>query len=335
MSKKNPSKCKNISIADFNKLLEDTKYLKPILIEHIGSLELIVNQMTYRVSLTGEVKDILDPGTIMLQLKKQCTLEDYIDIKDPERFGFTKRYFKTLNKTKTYWDLRDPGNFSYVKDQKKPKWLTCWSYDINSAYAYAMIQKMPDTRVEPKMYNIVGPNEIGFYRSGYATTEIGAYAEYIFPLIESPFKDYVNNYYSKKEKATDKKERFKWKSFLNIASGLLHKHNIFVRLAILYYAGDYISSFIDEDTVYCNTDSIVSTKPRTDIPLGTGLGQFKEEHQGEPFKYKDVGIYQWGNDCHYTGIPGCTLTDIENIDKWYDNFPYRFNRENWRIEENV
>ena len=183
----------------------------------------------------------------------------------------------------------------------------------------------------PKLNSIIGENEIGFNRSGYACTEPGVFAEYVFPLIESPFKKYIDTYYKKKSNAKDKFERHKWKSYLNIASGLLHRHNIFLRLAVLYYASTYISQFIDEDTVYCNTDSIISTKKRTDLPLGDDIGQFKEEHSNEDFKYLDIGIYQWGDNCHYSGIPGCTIKDIEVIDNWKTNFPYKYDEKSRRI----
>lgn len=333
MSRANPSRAKLISIESFNEILEDTEYLNPIIKVNIGSVELIVNEITYKTSLTGNNKDYIDCGNIMQQLKKHCP-EEYLELNNKEQFGYTKTYNKILNKTVINWSLRDPGNFSFIDENKRKKKLKCWSYDLNSAYSFAMLRDMPDTSKEPKINGLVGKNEIGFYSSGGATVEEGAFAEYIFPLIKSPFESYVKNYYEKKANAVDQFERFKWKNFLNIATGLLKRHNIFLRLAVLYYAAAYIASFIDENTVYCNTDSIVSTKPRTDLPIGTEIGQFKEERVNQDFKYLDVGIYQWGNECHYKGIPGCTLTDIEKTDDWTNNFPYKFDQEQRRIIKN-
>ena len=104
---------------------------------------------------------------------------------------------------------------------------------------------------------------------------------------------------------------------------MIQRYNIFIRLGILYNAAEYIKQFQDEDTVYCNTDSIVSLKRRTDLPLGIELGQFKEEHVNEDFKFIQAGQYQWGSECHYKGIPGCALTDIENTENWQENLPYK------------
>lgn len=314
-------------------MMEDFSYLEPTIRVNIGSVELILPEITYKCSLTGDVKDIVDGANIMKQLKSLSGPE-WLELKDKEEFGYRKVFNKLKNKNSIEWNLRDPGNFSFIDTTRAKKKLKCYSYDINSAYSYAMLQPMPDTRIKPKLYSIVGKNEIGFNNSGYATTEEGSYAEYIFPLIESPFKKYVDTYYNRKAKAADKVERNKWKQYLNIASGLLHRHNIFLRLAVLYYASTYIAQFIDEDTVYCNTDSIISVKKRTDIPLGTEIGKFKEEHINEDFKYIDVGIYQWGNKCHYTGIPGCTLTDITDTTNWKDHFPYRYDEELRRIVKN-
>lgn len=33
--------------------------------------------------------------------------------------------------------------------------------------------------------------------------------------------------------------------------------------------------------------------------------------------------YQWNKECHYNGIPGEALTDIENIEDWQDHLYYR------------
>ena len=62
------------------------------------------------------------------------------------------------------------------------------------------------------------------------------------------------------------------------------------------------------------------------------LGQFKEEHINEDFKFIQAGQYQWGSECHYNGVPGCAIKDIENIENWQDNLPYKL--VNRRIVKN-
>ena len=53
-----------------------------------------------------------------------------------------------------------------------------------------------------------------------------------------------------------------------------------------------IEDLMDENTIYCNTDSIVSLVPRDDLEIGDDIGQFKEEDKGKMFAYKGFE-YQW------------------------------------------
>ena len=80
-------------------------------------------------------------------------------------------------------------------------------------------------------------------------------------------------------------------------------HNVFIRIAILEYARLYISSLKDENTIMQTVDSIVSLKPRNDLNLGDGLGQFKVEHNNEPFIWKTDAVKKWYyEDTKKTGL---------------------------------
>ena len=161
-------------------------------------------------------------------------------------------------------------------------------YDMNSAYSYAMIQDMPDTSVPPKA-KVIGAGEIGFDVNGNRQTS--GYSIYVFRLIESPFKKFVQTYYDKKNKAKTKAERRKAKEYLNFCVGFLQNRDPFTRAQIVGLANDLILSLIDENTLYCNTDSIVCLKEREDLKLGDNIGEWKIEHRGD-FAY--VGFnYQW------------------------------------------
>ena len=164
-------------------------------------------------------------------------------------------------------------------------------YDMNSAYSYAMIQDMPDTSVPPKA-KFIEPGEIGFDFDGNRQTS--GYSIYVFRLIESPFKKFVQTYYDKKNKAKTKAERRKAKEYLNFCVGFLQNRDPFTRAQIVGLANDLILSLIDENTLYCNTDSIVCLKEREDLKLGDNIGEWTIEHRGD-FAY--VGFnYQWNLD---------------------------------------
>lgn len=156
----------------------------------------------------------------------------------------------------------------------------CVGYDINSAYTWAMTQDMPDTTVKPGMMRKVGKGEIGFF--DYEIVGEGHYAHYIYPRIESPFKRFAEVWYAKKKNAASADEKRRAKDVLNCAIGYLQRTNPVLRTAILSYANQRVKSLIDANTLYCNTDSIVSSVRRPDIEkdLGTGLGQWKIEHTG-------------------------------------------------------
>ena len=79
-----------------------------------------------------------------------------------------------------------------------------------------------------------------------------------------------------------------------------------------------IRSLIDDNTIYCNTDSIVSLKERTDFIIGDGLGEWKIEHKG---KFAYVGFnYQWKEDTvAYRGIPKTWF--VKNFDITKDDLP--------------
>lgn len=319
-----------VSPETFNQILDDLQYQDIEVIKIGTTLYFDYRGRRFETSLTDNKRDTVNIGNIMAQFSKFAKGYNY---RLPEG-SFGK---KTIDlgdyKTRVTWDIEDPGNYMYSDDDHKRQWLKCYSYDMNSAYSYAMTKPIPDTSKEPRLNDIVKENEIGFYTNGHATTEIGAFAEYIFPLIESPFKAYIYNYYDKKQKAKTEEERNNWKYFLNIPTGMMHKYNIFIRNTILYWCAEHIKKYKDKNTVYCNTDSIVSLVRRTDIPIGDGLGEFKEEHVNDNFKYIAPCRYQWNQECHYSGVVKGTITDIENVEHWQDNLPYKYNKETRRIEK--
>ena len=200
------------------------------------------------------------------------------------------------------WKVGALGGLIYFNPKYSgQRFDNCVCYDRNSAYSSAMLEPIPDTKVIPRRNDYVKKGEIGFremavgYDEGihfYAVFEEGLLAEYIFPAIESPFQKFVEFFYNKRAKATGI-EADKVKQMLNYAVGYIRRKNPFIHSCILSRARYYIENLIDENTLYSNTDSIISKVPRPDIEkmVGKGLGQFKVEHKGN-FAYNGSG-YQW------------------------------------------
>lgn len=297
-------------------------------IAHIGTLVFEANRF-------GTIDSM--PYTPQIA-KELYRLSNYHKLsEEPENnYGYTKKLKFTKYKVsqKVTWDIKVASGIGLIDETQINKPLKCWSYDLNSSFPAAMLKPMPDTRQKPRYDDLVGPNEMGFYYDGSITVKEGSYAQIIFPLIESPFKPYIEKYYLNKKNSTGLNRR-KWKYYLNIPTGILALHNIFLRNAVVGYANLEIQKYIDDNTVYCNVDCIVSTKERTDLPIGKEIGMFKQEKYGD-FKYKGIGIYQWGNEVHYQGLKGQYLTDISDISDYAQNlengFKYKFNKETRRFE---
>lgn len=266
------------------------------------------------------------------------TRKDMIDkrqlITGVRAYSIGQRYFKVPDMTKIC-----PKSAKYSYDFKKfcysarpilwnnkeyeCKWVQAYSYDINSSYSFAMLKEMPDTTVEPHEGN-VKKGEVGFREdsTGNFVPIFKGYSFWIFPLIPSPFVKFVKVWYDKKNNAINKSEREKAKETLNYYVGYLQKKNPFVRAMILYHANSYIESVMDSNTIYCNTDSIVSLVPRNDLKVGVGIGQFKLEKSGL-FIFKGFN-YQWkGEPPAIRGVPKSWFKKDFDLSK--DELPKRGN----------
>lgn len=209
-------------------------------------------------------------------------------------------------------------------------------YDINSSYSYAMLNDMPDTSV-PFRTGTVKADEIGFKEDGegnFVPVFEGHFSLWVFPLMKTPFERFVNTWYKRKANSKTEEERLKAKGVLNYCVGYLQKTNPFLRATIIYYANKKIEDLIDDDTLYCNTDAIVSLRP-LDLDIGPKIGQFKIEHQGK-FAYNGYN-YQWDfNKPSYRHVSKAWFK--KGFDILVDNPPkagnvVRFNEKRYCLEE--
>ena len=281
----------------------------------------------YVFSVSGEEPEY-EPSII--SIAKEFNKVPYNHIEN--QYGYREVPTDDPHRFKVKWDIENSRPFGFFEEYFANQDLICYSYDINSSYSYAMTFPMPDTS-KPALLNAkVGVHQIGFSKDGFVTTDYGIRMDYVFDLIESPFKEYVCKYYKlKAQAAPGSNERTEYKYRLNIPYGLTQRHNIFIHNTIIYWATKYVRQFLDEDTIYSNVDSIVSLSKRTDLPLGNDMGQFKCEHEDMYFKCAHIGCYQWkskdGNlEVHYKGIPSFLITDVSDLSDIKDNvlkLPYR------------
>lgn len=258
--------------------------------------------------------------------------EDHQQITGVQAFNVLNRYTRINRLIKN----KEEAPFSAIPilwNNKKyeGKRVDAICYDMNSAYSYAMLQPMPDTSIPPKQ-KYIEHGEIGFDINGNRQTS--GYSLYVFNLMDSPFKKFVYNYYKKKVKAKTKAEKRRAKEYLNFCVGFLQGRDPYTRAQIVGLANDRILSLIDENTLYCNTDSIVCLKPREDLEIGDDIGQWKVEHEG---KFAFIGFnYQWNYD--KPSIRGKLKTDFyDGWDILKDDLPecgniFKFNNISKRIE---
>lgn len=267
------------------------------------------------------------------------------DLQKEKEYG----YHETPNEpVKYHWDNKIASCsaiLGFNEEKSGKRYENCYGYDLNSAFNFAMLKPMPDTSVKAKEWSKVKKNEIGFTyddNGDFKTVFEGHYAQYVFPLMESPFKRFVEVWYNNKKNAKTKEEKQKAKNVLVYAVGYLQKHNPFLRAAIINYSNDYIKSFIDENTLYWNTDSIISTVRRPDIEcnLGNEIGQWKIEHIGT-FAYNGNN-YQWNNSIPTVrGVPKSWFKKMfpDGFDVLRDEIPFEGNayyidkEDNYKLKE--
>lgn len=239
------------------------------------------------------------------------------NLRDYKPFGYHK------TKTgKTAWAIEPTKQLMYFnKELNNSRYEDCYGYDRNSAFTWAMMQPIPNTDKEPDLLRKTKSGEIGFNLDGSVCFEKGHFCNFIFEAQESPFINFAKKWYLKKRDAKTEADKEKAKETLNFCIGYMHRTNPFIRNCIVARSNNYILSLIDENTLYCNTDSIVSRRRRRDLELDLGkeLGQWKIEHRGD-FAYKDF-TYQWNDTIPtYRGIPK----------KWFENFE-KMNKRPWDL----
>lgn len=276
-------------------------------------------------------------------LRKDGAEEDQA-IDGGEAYRILSQYYKVPKFKDEQILSMTAGPYTYSNPKYSGTRVKAIGYDMNSAYANAMLKDMPDTSVDYHA-GFIKEGEIGFIEvpkdddpdQMRLIPKFSGYSLWIFPLMKSPFTEFVNHWYSVKQEATrknDKKLKTKAKNVLNFSVGSIRRSNPFLYATILGYAKKQITDLMDENTVLCNTDSIVSLVERPDLELGDELGKWKIEHPYGDFAY--IGSsYQWGKDKpSWKHVPKAWFKD--GFDILVDELPATGNKykyENYKIVE--
>lgn len=300
----------NVSIAEFNQRLENIKRFgrkvynrMPNEGERIGfNVYLYVGRVKCKL-----LYDDFKGGKNVCEYNCRLDLseERYHEKTGMDAYIIIQKYYKTpkLHEDKEH-SMFTAKAILYHNPKYNHTRNECIGYDINSAYAWAMCQDMPDTE-RPLGQGFILPSQIGFALDG-TLLRTGQQAVYRYPKLRSPFIGFAERYYKKKCEAKGQAKQ-NYKDILNFSVGYFQKHNCVIRAAIVGLCNQRIYDLLlryPNDIVYCNTDSIVSLRPIPEIEsnIGEGIGQWKVEHKGQ-FAYVDQN-YQWSNESiSYRGIP--------------------------------
>ena len=142
-----------------------------------------------------------------------------------EAYRILSKYYKIPKMSEDICGKFEDGGLSaspllYYNPKYENMRIDAIGYDLNSAYSNAMLQPIPDTSVPYKAKEIKKGKEIGFVEiemNGRAslTPVFEGYSFYVFPLMESPFKRFVETWYNKKKNAKNQAEKDKAKNVLN------------------------------------------------------------------------------------------------------------------------
>lgn len=219
-------------------------------------------------------------------------------------------------------------------------------YDLNSAYAMALIDKIIDT-YNPRYCDFVGENEVGFFSSdiNLKIRHKGEYADVVFPLIESPYKDFARKYYEiKKTAPKGSDERELAKQILVITIGNWQNSNPYLRAYVIGKCNEYIEYFLKkykDKICMWNTDALYCTEhiEELDNLIGDDIGQFKIEYEGmfrqRGCNYQKLDLEE--RKTSYRGKSKILFKDEYNI--LTDRLPtcvmpYKMNKETLEIEVN-
>lgn len=228
-------------------------------------------------------------------------------------------------------------------------------YDMHLAWASFLYKSpLPDTTVKPHK-GFVKEGEIGFIDGGEDSISIGykvvfsGYADYIFPIIYNPRKDYLEKL-NKEVNESEGLIRQNLKNKINHYLGGCQNFNCFIRVAVISQCNQYIESLIEkyeDKLIYSVSDSLAATEhiPELDALVGNDLGSWNIKKQGTIYKFKDGGRV-WLQDnkvvsASWRGVPegyilGLTVDEIKNDILLRDSSKncYKLNLERLQVELN-
>lgn len=281
---------------DFNKYLEFSKYYITV---HMSYEEATKDGKTYprftRFIKKGTLNCTLTykAGSRWFNFKTNLSKQYSETIEQPVDPIIAYANFARVVKPLEFdCNVSNLGGYSDHHPDKAGHYKYAICYDVNKSFFNACNNLMPTELVD--RFRAPESNEVGFNSNGIPVIGPSSInCAWVFKFERHKGLDRYVEIYTKKllEASQDKVLTNKYKKEINYSIGNLANHNPFLRNMIVWYSNIFVKSKVDDNTIWSNTDSIISTVRRPDLEIGTGVGQFKIEHEGS-FVQAITG-YQW------------------------------------------
>lgn len=294
-----------------------------------------LKKVKFTFRLNFEMTPGITVGACMNYLKNIMN----VPVQDVKDYNIARKEIKNAVDGKPLSYRRTIGSASPIKESNNNKFggkdTYAYEYDMSSAY----LQVMADIRF-PKLETCQvntcpKSNQIGFFKAGplmvgqrlkfvYGPSDIKC--DYVFDLTDDkPAHDSALKLLDKIMNEKDDQKKLNLKSIPRYSVGQLQNINPFLRCMIVNTCTDIIEGFKkghEDECIYWNTDSLVTTVERPDIINSKWI--FKLKHKGIFRLAKDTMMYQWDDELPI--ISGITKRYIDLYNKTHD-IPWRLNRD--------
>ena len=223
--------------------------------------------------------------------------------------GYYSSYFASLypktNIPKEFYNCLGALNYANPNTQMI-EYDNVYVYDKNSAYLSILKDGYyPDVDAGDLGCGYVKTDEIGFevYGDMVILVKEGEWASVKFKKAKSKgLIKFANSCYSRLGlfKANGERERAtELKQAIVACIGIIRNHNIWFYAYIVNSCRYEMESLINEKTLICNTDSVISIGKREDLSIGKKLGQFKIEYEQVNFIHRGTNYKIYDKDNLY------------------------------------
>lgn len=330
-----------------NKFIAETCYIHETPARYNITCKLIKNRknITFTFNRNGEpIKSDMTVASAVRQLSKAYKIQDLKNLRFDELGEIIYTEDESLEpvfRFENFFDDMKITGYKRIIGSATPyhfadfgriggHTVKAYEYDMQSAYLQVLAAVRLPILKTLKFNAIVGDNQVGFrsyfkfgkYKVLKFTYTKGEQCEFVFDLTQNaPYKTWALKKMQEIQECEDPNLKASLKDIPRFAVGQLQNRNPFRRCIVVETCNKIILGLEDENTIYSNTDSIVSLVERKDLEENKDW-KFKCKRKNEDFTLSPTSmLYQWNDEPPVVG--GFAKFFIE-----YYNFT---NEQKWRL----